>query len=132
MTTVPMMIWPCLTSNDARGLIEFLTGVGFTATLVVPAEGPVVEHAQLNWPEGGGVMLGSAGRERNDPAERVPGTASLYVVTDDPARALARAEERGATVVQAGYRTDYGSFNVLFTDPEGNLWCFGTYRGEPA
>jgi len=27
--------------------------------------------------------------------------------------------------------TDYGSHGFTARDPEGNLWSFGTYRGEP-
>jgi len=27
--------------------------------------------------------------------------------------------------------TDYGSREFSVRDPEGNLWSFGTYRGEP-
>ncbi|TWG84000.1 hypothetical protein L603_002200000110 [Cellulosimicrobium cellulans J34] len=27
--------------------------------------------------------------------------------------------------------TDYGSRELVLRDPEGNLWSFGTYRGEP-
>lgn len=122
-------IWPCLVSHDARRLIEFLTGLGFTATFVQPAEGPVVEHSQLDWPEGGGLMIGSVG-PGDARAERVAGAGSLYVVTADPAQVLARAEEGGANVVRPGYETDYGSFNVLSEDPDGNQWCFGTYGGE--
>jgi uncharacterized glyoxalase superfamily protein PhnB len=26
---------------------------------------------------------------------------------------------------------DYGSTGFTMRDPEGNLWSFGTYRGEP-
>jgi uncharacterized glyoxalase superfamily protein PhnB len=26
---------------------------------------------------------------------------------------------------------DYGSTGFVVADPEGNLWSFGTYRGEP-
>jgi uncharacterized glyoxalase superfamily protein PhnB len=28
--------------------------------------------------------------------------------------------------------TDYGSREFAFTDPEGNAWSVGTYRGERA
>ena len=55
-------IWPTLVYNDARSAIRFLTDAfGFVESLVVAGESDdtIIEHAQLRWPEGGGVMLGS-------------------------------------------------------------------------
>lgn len=131
MSTPAPTVWPCITSADARGLIEFLVGIGFDARFVTPDDGPVVEHAQLSWPEGGGVMLSTVGRTDNEYCARPVGSGSFYVVTDDPRAVLARAEQRGARVLDPGTETDYGSLNVGFADAEGNLWSFGTYRGEP-
>jgi uncharacterized glyoxalase superfamily protein PhnB len=37
----------------------------------------------------------------------------------------------GAEVVQPLHDTDYGSRDFAVRDPEGNLWSFGTYPGEP-
>ena len=58
-------VWPCINYRDARAAIRFLTeAFGFVETLVVPGEtDDVVVHAELRWPEGGGVMLG-IGRPR--------------------------------------------------------------------
>jgi uncharacterized glyoxalase superfamily protein PhnB len=36
----------------------------------------------------------------------------------------------GATLVRELNDTDYGSHEFACRDPEGNLWSFGTYRGE--
>ena len=56
-TPPPPQVWPTLRARDARGLIQFLvTAFGFTET-VVYADGDRVDHAELAWPEGGGVML---------------------------------------------------------------------------
>src|SRR6202035_4993328 len=53
-------VWPSLRARDARALIRFLVDAfGFEET-VVYADGDVVHHAQLSWPEGGGIILGSA------------------------------------------------------------------------
>jgi uncharacterized glyoxalase superfamily protein PhnB len=108
-------------------MIEFLVVLGFEATAVHEVDGEIA-HAQLDWPEGGGVMLG---RHKPDaPWSREPGSAGVYVVTDDPSavreRALTTKAEVGAVVEQ-----DYGSRDVQVKDAEGNLWDFGTYRGEP-
>jgi uncharacterized glyoxalase superfamily protein PhnB len=45
---------------------------------------------------------------------------------------FARATAAGATVLRELHETDYGSRDFAVRDPEGNLWSFGTYRGEPA
>ena len=37
----------------------------------------------------------------------------------------------GAEITDALHETDYGSRDFATRDPEGNLWTFGTFRGEP-
>ena len=65
--TPPPQVWPSLRAADARALIRFLVEVfGFEET-VVYGDGPAVQHAQLSWPEGGGIMLGSARDDPDDP-----------------------------------------------------------------
>lgn len=127
----PPQVWPTLRARDARALIRFLIDVvGFEET-VVHGDGPVVHHAQLAWPAGGGIMLGS---DREDPADRWPlrpGTFGGYVVTDEPDALFARVKAGGAEITQELHDTDYGSRDFAIRDPEGNLWSFGTYRGEP-
>lgn len=123
--------WPTLGCRDAHAEIEFLVALGFERTAVFEEEGRVA-HAQLEWPEGGGVMLGT-----HDPESVwsiVPGTTGVYVVTDDPdgvrERALATLPASAAEVSEMNEQ-DYGSRDVRIRDGEGNLWSFGTYRGEP-
>src|SRR3954451_25257277 len=80
----PAQVWPTLRASDARGLIRFLVeAFGFEGT-VVYGEGDVVEHAQLSWPLGGGIMLGSVRDVPGDPWPVPPGSTGCYVVTDDP------------------------------------------------
>ena len=43
---------------------------------------------------------------------------------------FARATSAGAEVVMDLHDTDYGSRDFTVSDPEGNLWSFGTYGGE--
>ena len=128
----PSTIWPTLNYADAPAAIEFLTTVfGFEERLVVPGEADgIVAHAQLIWPEGGGVMLGSANRPDNVFSQRPTGTDAVYVVTDDPDTLHKRATEAGAELVQELRDEDYGSRGFSVRDPEGNIWSFGTYRGE--
>jgi uncharacterized glyoxalase superfamily protein PhnB len=132
----PPQVWPALRARDARGLIRFLVDAfGFVENVAWGDQpdggGDVVVHAQLDWPEGGGIMLGSV---REDPEDRwpvQPGTAGCYVATSDPDAVHARAVAAGAEITDPLHDTDYGSREFAARDPEGNRWSFGTYRGEP-
>lgn len=128
-TPPPPQVWPTLRAHDARALMRFLVDAfGFEET-VVYADGDLVHHAQLSWPLGGGIMVGSV-REGPSPTSQ-PGTFGAYVVTDDPDALFARASAAGAEIVDGLHETDYGSRDFSVRDPEGNRWSFGTYRGEP-
>ena len=125
-------VWPTLTYRDARGGIAFLVeAFGFVevATYVREDDPGVVEHGELRWPLGGGVMLGSAGKDDGPYGSRLPGNDAVYVVCTDPDALLARATAAGATVVRGIADADYGSRGFTVRDPEGTLWSFGTYAG---
>jgi uncharacterized glyoxalase superfamily protein PhnB len=131
MTNAPS-VWPGLLCTDARATIRFLVeAIGFVETIVVPGEqdGEIM-HAEVRWPEGGIVMIGSDDRRGEFADHNRPGTNSLYVVTDHPDEVFARATAAGAQVVRGMEDTDYGSRGFTVRDPEGNLWSFGTYRGS--
>ena len=131
ITTTRTPIWPCLAYRDARAAIRFLVDAfGFEESAVhADASDPaVVAHAELRWPGGGGIMLGSqgAGETLKDyPA----GVGALYLVVDDPDALYQRAVAAGATVVRPPRDEDYGSRDFTVRDPEGVYWSFGTYAG---
>jgi uncharacterized glyoxalase superfamily protein PhnB len=130
--TPPPQVWPTLRATDARALIRFLVDAfGFEETAVY-GEGALVDHAELSWPLGGGVMLGSV---REDSAVQAlptpPGSFGAYVVTDEPDALRDRAVAAGAELISDLHDTDYGSRDFAVRDPEGNRWSFGTYRGQP-
>jgi uncharacterized glyoxalase superfamily protein PhnB len=130
-------VWPTLRATNARALIRFLVeAFGFVEVVAYgdqpDGSGDVVVHAQLSWPPGGGIMLGSARPgDDDDPWPVPPGTFGAYVVCDDPDSLHARAIAAGASPLFAPRDTDYGSREFAVRDPEGNHWSFGTYRGEP-
>ena len=51
-------VWPALQAHDPDIVIRTLVALGFEETAAYRDEAGVVQHAQLDWPEGGGVMLG--------------------------------------------------------------------------
>ena len=123
-------IWPCLNYRDALGAIRFLVDVlGFTPGPVHTGEGGQhVEHAELYWPEGGGVMLGSA-KVDGRPFEQLPtGGSGVYVRTERPADVHQRVVAAGVDVVEPLQAKAGGGPGFVIRDPEGNLWSFGTYR----
>lgn len=125
-------VWPSLRAREARSLIRFLVeAFGFEET-VVYGDGDRVDHAELAWPPGGGIMLGSGPQDgAKDDFALQPGTFGAYVVTDEPDALCARARAAGAEIIREPSDTDYGSRDFAARDPEGNRWFFGTYRGSP-
>ncbi|MPV50636.1 glyoxalase [Pseudactinotalea sp. HY160] len=122
-------VWPALQARDAHALIEFLVEtVGFLRTAVYE-DGGTVAHAQLDWPEGGGIMLGS--HKSGGEWSLEPGTFGAYVVTDHIDELYARLVAAGVTILRELADQDYGNREFAIADPEGNRWSFGPYRGEP-
>jgi uncharacterized glyoxalase superfamily protein PhnB len=127
------VVWPVLTYRDARKAIAFLKeAFGFEETAVYAREDDpsVIEHAELRWLLGGGVMLGTAGKDDSAFGRRAPGNDAVYVACTDPDALFERATKAGAEVVRGLVDEDYGSRGFTVRDPEGTLWSFGTYRGE--
>ncbi len=121
-------VWPTLRARDARALIRFLVDVvGFEETAVY-GDGDAVHHAELSWPPGGGIMLGSV---RDDGWAQEAGTFGAYVVADHVDGLYERVLAGGAEILDKPHDTDYGSRDFALRDPEGNRWSFGTYRGAP-
>jgi uncharacterized glyoxalase superfamily protein PhnB len=129
----PSAVWPVLTFGDARAQMAFLHeafGLEETATIARKDDPSIVEHGEMRWPGGPGIMFGSAGKDDSPFGLRHPGNDSVYVVCDDPDAIYARAVAAGAEVVYELKDEDYGSRGFTVRDPEGILWSFGTYRGE--
>lgn len=85
------------------------------------------------------VMLGSA--EGTDfsslvatPASLGGTTASPYIATDEIDARCERARAAGAEICMEPRDQPYGSRDFIAKDPEGHIWCFGTYRpaAEPS
>ena len=132
MTKNAPTVWPILSYRDARAALGFLADAfGFEQRCAYARdEDPsIIEHAEMRWPLGGGIMFGSAGKEDSPFGQRVPSNDAVYVVCDDADTLFERAVSAGAKVVRGLADEDYGSRGFTVRDPEGNLWSFGTYRG---
>lgn len=121
-------VWASVVSDDAQALRGWLLLLGFTDDLLIPGERvDTIHHCQLDWPEGGRILLSSTGER---PTLCRPGTAALHVVTADPDAVLARAIALEARVVhEIVDQTDYPSRDFTVADPDGNHWTFATFAG---
>ena len=139
----PSRIYPALRYRDAPAMIEWLQkAFGFTKHVVYPGPEGTVTHAELALGSAM-IMLGSA---RDDKFGAMVGAPigpeggggngqAIYVAIDDPDALCARAEAAGAKILMGLTDTDYGSRDFICRDPEGYVWCFGTYwpkAHEPA
>lgn len=133
MTDQPAAVWPIFSFADARASAAFLVeAFGFEERAMYPREDDpsIIEHGELRWPLGGGVMFGSAGKDDTEFGRRPAGGHAAYLVCAQPDELFARAVAAGAEVVLPLKDEDYGSRGFTVRDPEGNLWSFGTYAGE--
>lgn len=128
-------IWPTFRYRDAEAAIEFLqTAFGFEVVAEYRnSDDPKrIDHAELRWPESGGIMLGSVRDDGGVMSKTGVASGSVYIATDRVKEIHQRAIEAGAAGVSELIETDYGSLDFSVTDPEGVLWSFGTYRGAEA
>jgi len=127
-STGPTIV-PTIRYADARAALEFLTkAFSFSAGQITEGEDGTVVHVELTYADGV-VMLGSkAGGDSRFDTDRV----CTYLVTDTPDALHDRALAAGAEIVMQLSDQDYGSREFAARDPEGNVWCFGTYRPIPA
>jgi len=123
-------IFPAFRFRNAAAMIDWLTKVvGFTVHARFDTDDSKVGHAEL--------ALGSSmimlGDEKDDAFHQVVGPAgsaggkSLYIAVDDIDILWAKVSASGATIEEGLTDRDYGSREFICRDPEGNVWCFGTY-----
>jgi uncharacterized glyoxalase superfamily protein PhnB len=127
--TEPPRLYPTLRCRNAEAMIAWLTGlVGFRAHAVHRADGMVV-HAELAF--GSSILM--LGQDREDAYGALVGspggrrTDALYLAVTEPDSLHDRLREAGAPIVMELQDKPYGSREFCCRDPEGNLWCFGTY-----
>ncbi|GMA41338.1 VOC family protein [Mobilicoccus caccae] len=123
----------CLRYSDADRALTFLAALGFTERLVVRDEKDpkLVHHAQLQWRDNGGVMLGSV-REGDDAKQFRPGTGVCNLVVDSDAavdETLRRAIDAGAEMAVEPQNPPYGGRSAGVRDFDGNFWNIDSYAG---
>ena|SRR5690625_3088041 len=125
--------YPLLCYDEAGTAIDWLIrAFGFTELMRVPTPDGGIGHAELRTGDGI-VMLGSFSDERyavRSPKELRGVSGGVYVVVEDIDAHCERARAAGAEIVVEPHDTGYGSRDYAARDPQGHLWCFGTYGPE--
>ncbi len=117
MTDPAPSVWGTFKARDAHAVKDFLVALGFEPTAVYEDGEGGIAHAQLDWPEGGGVMFGS--HQPGAEWSLEPGTAGFYVVTKDVAAVHERATELGAEIFRPAPAHRLRLRGVLAAGPGG-------------
>lgn len=121
-------VFPTFKYADAKAAIDWLERVlGAERVAVYEDDAGRVAHAEIRIGESA-IMLG----DREGGTATPPGGVVTYVVVADADEAHRRAVAAGAQVSGEPVEQDYGSRDFTATDPEGNVWALGTYRGAGA
>lgn len=125
--------WITMQFSDAQAALGYLVDVvGFVEHIVHRGDGDRdIQHAELLWPPGGGMMIGSdAGEGRWSGPAGAPGSHTAYLATPEVEQVARRVADAGWRVIRplAGAE-NYDNREIAFLDPEGNAWSVGTYPG---
>lgn len=128
-TTAPSL-YPTFRYRDAGAMIVWLeSAFGFVLQEKF-MDGDAVAHAEMTFGNAM-IMLGSVRDDAYGAMVGAPGPGggkSIYVAVDDADAMHAKAVKAGARILEPLVDRNHGSREFICADPEGNVWCFGTYR----
>jgi len=120
-----VIIQPVLHYRDPAKALAFLNeAFGFTEKNVHKGPDGEIAYVELEY-RGCGFGFGRT-PEGGSPFDLGP--TAVYVALDEVDAMHDRAAGAGAEIVMPPTDQDYGSRDFAARDPEGNVWCFGTYR----
>jgi uncharacterized glyoxalase superfamily protein PhnB len=122
-TETNVIIRPVLHYSDLEKAIRFFRDAfGFDEQSVARDPSGAIQYAEM---ELGGCSIGF-GPTTGSIFDMGP--SAVYVGLDDPDAHYERAKAAGAEIVMPLTDQEYGSRDYAARDPEGNVWCFGTFR----
>ena len=125
---MPQTVFPCITFRDAAASIDWLErALGAEKVAAYADDEGRINHAEIRI----GESVVMCGDERAGSKATPPGVSVVYVVVEDADAAYERAKAAGAEVTEP-VDQDYGSRDITVTDPDGNRWSLGTYKGAAA
>jgi uncharacterized glyoxalase superfamily protein PhnB len=121
-----VIIQPVLHYANPEKAIRFLIDAfGFRDHTVHRDPEGTIAYAELEF---GGCYIGLGRTSDGGSSPFDLGPVAVYVALGDPDAHHERAVAAGAEIVMGLTDQDYGSREYAARDPEGNVWCFGTYR----
>ncbi len=137
-TTQTPILYPTITCRDAAKMIDWLErAFGFSKHVAYTSDDGKVIHAELALGDCL-LMLGAAkddtafGKLVRPPSDVGVATQAVYVAVPDTDKIFAKAKAAGAEIVMGLTDQPYGSRDFICKDPEGQVWCFGTYAPRVA
>lgn len=127
-------IYPVVCYADAAAAIDWLgKAFGFESLMVSKDKNGRIGHAELK--VGDSILMLSGSPEQGPLAMTSPrpgdrATQTIYIAIADPDAHHDRAKNAGAEIVMPLVNQSYGSREYAARDPQGHLWCFGTYRPD--
>ena len=137
-TTESAILYPTLTYRDAPKMIDWLErAFGFKKHVAYISDDGKVIHAELALGDSL-LMLGTAkddtvfGKLVRPPTDAGVATQAVYIAVPDTNQTFAQAKAAGAEILMGLTDQPYGSRDFICRDPEGHVWCFGTYAPKVA
>ncbi len=122
-------LYPTFRYRDAAAMIDWLERAFVFRVHARYMDGDQVAHAQLSFGSSM-IMLGQARDDEFGAMVGMPGEnggKSVYIAVDDADAAYERARAAGARILEQPTDRGYGSREFICADPEGVVWCLGTY-----
>ena len=132
-TTTPIAYAGVCCYLDAVKMIDWLErAFGFKKHAVYMGDDGKVVHAEMSY--GSSILMmsdfreaGILGKHVRPPSELGANSQSVYIAVPDADAVYRTAKEAGAKIIMELTDQPYGSRDFICTDPEGYVWCFGTY-----
>ncbi|CDP50084.1 VOC family protein [Paradevosia shaoguanensis] len=127
------LVIPTLIYEDAPKMIDWLCDTfGFTPRAVYPDDKGGVAHAELTLGDGM-IMLGSPKDNEFNQVQSTPKALrgvmqSPYLVVEDAQAVFDKVALTGGMIVGELRRDTESGDTFICYDPEGYLWCIGTYN----
>ncbi len=119
-------IYPTFRFTDAEAMHRWFTDtLGFITLMRHPETGPI-EHAELAFGSSI-IMIGQVRDDAFGEKSPLPGGSVTYIAVDDPDGLHARVSSAGTEIIEPPTDRTYPSREFIARDPDGNLWCFGTW-----
>lgn len=137
-TDTPIVYGGVSCYRDAPRMLDWLArAFGFRKHAVFTGDDGKIVHAEMVF--GKSILMMSSQRDDGvlgklvrPPNELGANSQAMYIAVPDADAVHATAKAAGAEIVMELADQPYGSRDFICKDPEGHIWCFGTYAPKVA